>query len=30
MEQRYEQLRRTNLEKNEGLLEHTRGGKNNL
>ncbi|CAM9524327.1 unnamed protein product [Ectocarpus fasciculatus] len=30
MEQRYEQLRRSNLEKNEGLLEHTRGGHNNL
>eukprot|EP00752_Nemacystus_decipiens_P014713 g13103.t1 len=29
MEQRYEQLRRSNLEKNEGLLEHTRGGGKN-
>eukprot|EP00903_Cladosiphon_okamuranus_P013291 g12390.t1 len=30
MEQRFEQLRRTNQEKNEGLLEHTRGSKNSL
>ncbi|CAM9716864.1 unnamed protein product, partial [Scytosiphon promiscuus] len=30
MEQRYEQLRRNSLEKSEGLLEHTRGGKNSL
>lgn len=29
MEQRYEQLRRSNSERNEGLLEHTRGGEKN-